>query len=120
VEPLTYHAAGLLPSQAERSSRDTPERSLWFSVLAQALQDASGAPHGTYGSPSERRRRGDRLTAAAHRWVASNASRPGTFRWCCEIFELDADLVRTRLRATLPITFDRDMSAGTAWATSSG
>jgi hypothetical protein len=113
VEPLTHDAAGLLPSQAEHSACDTPEMSLWFSVLAQALQDASGAPRDVTGdSPSSRHARAERLTVAARAWVSSNASRPGTFRWICEIFELDADLVRARLKAGLPITFDRDMSAG--------
>ncbi len=113
VEPFTYDPAGLLPSQAEHSARDTPERSLWFSVLCQGLQDASGAPHDVTGcSPATRRARGDRLTVAARAWVASNASRPRSFRWCCEIFELDADLVRARLKAGEAISFDREIGAG--------
>ena len=107
MEPVVRYddPAGLLPSQAEHSSRDTPERALWFSVLCQALQDASGAPRDVTGdSPPSRHARADRLTVAARAWVASNASRPGTFRWCCETFELDADLVRARLKAALSIT----------------
>ena len=112
MEPLTHDAAGLLPSQAERSSRDTPEKALWFAILVQALQDASGAPHDVAGcSPASRHARADRLTVAARAWVASNASRPRSFRWICEIFEIDPDLVRARLKTGLPITFDRDISA---------
>jgi len=112
VEPLTHDAAGLLPSQAEHSACDTPERALWFAVFAQGLQDASGHPVDIGGTASARHARADRLIVAARAWVASNANRPRSFRWCCEIFELDADLVRARLRTGLPITFDRDMVLG--------
>jgi hypothetical protein len=115
VEPATFDPAGLLPVQAEHSACDTPEKSLWFAILSQGLEDASGAPRDVTGcSPASRHARADRLTAAARKWVASNASRPRSFRWLCEIFGLDADLVRARLKAGLPITFDRDMSAGAA------
>jgi hypothetical protein len=109
VEPLTFDAAGLLPSQAEHSACGTPEMNPWFSVLCQSLQDASGHPVDIGGTASARHARAERLVASARKWVASNASRVGTFRWCAEIFELDPDLVRARLRAGLPITFDRDM-----------
>jgi hypothetical protein len=116
VEALTHDAAGLLPSQAEHSSRDTPERALWFAILSQGLEDASGAPRDVTGcSPSSRHARAERLTVAARAWVSSNASRPGRFRWICEIFGIDPDSVRARLKAGLPITFDRDMSAGVTW-----
>jgi hypothetical protein len=117
MEPLTHDAAGLLPSQAEHSACGSPEKTLWFAVLAQALEDASGAPHGMNGgNASARQARADRIIMAARAWVSSNANRLGTFRWTCEIFELDADLVRARLRAGLPIHFDRDAVCGTLQA----
>jgi hypothetical protein len=117
MEPLTsltHDAAGLLPSQAEHSACSTPEKALWFSVLCQSLQDASGHPVDIGGTASARPARAERLIVAARAWVSSNANRLGTFRWCCEIFGIDPDCVRTRLRTGLPITFDRDMSAGAA------
>jgi hypothetical protein len=104
VEPIRYDdPAGQLPAQCDRSRRDTPEMRLWFRVLCQALEDACGAPRDC--APS-RRVRAHRLTTAARAWVDSNANRPGSFRWCCEIFELDVDMVRARLKAGRPITFD--------------
>ena len=108
-EPLTYDAAGLLPSQVEHSACGTPEKGLWFTVLCQALQDASGHPAYIGGARSARRARVGRLTASAHKWVVSNANRLGTFRWCCEIFELDADLVRARLKTGSQISFGEEL-----------
>jgi hypothetical protein len=86
--------------------------SLWFAVLAQALTDASGTPHSlaAYSSRS-RLTRADRLFIEARQWVANNACHVGTFRWCCEIFELDPDLVRQSLKTGTPIHFARDLSA---------
>jgi hypothetical protein len=86
-EPLTHDAAGLLPSQVEHSACGVPEKGLWFTVLCQALQDASGHPAYIGGTGSARRARVDRLAASARKWVTGNANRLGTFRWCCEIFE---------------------------------
>jgi len=111
VEPVVRYddPAGLLPSQAEHSACGTPEMNLWFSVLAQALEDAAGHPANIGGARSARRARADRLTGAAREWIASNANRSRSFRWCCEIFELDADCIRATLKAGLPIHFDCEM-----------
>jgi hypothetical protein len=108
-EPLTHDAAGLLPSQVEHSACGVPEKGLWFTVLCQALQDASGHPAYIGGTGSARRARVDRLAASARKWVTGNANRLGTFRWCCEIFELDADLVRARLKTGSQISFGEEL-----------
>jgi hypothetical protein len=82
VEPVIRYddPAGQLPTQCERSRRDTPEMCLCFIVLCQALEDAAGAPRDLAGcSPSSRRARASRLTTAARAWIASNANCPRSF-----------------------------------------
>lgn len=32
------------------------------------------------------------------KWVASDSERPGTFRWMCDLFDLEADAVRKAIK----------------------
>jgi hypothetical protein len=61
-----------------------PEANLWIAVIDQALADLS--------SQSQR--------AAAARWVESDRCDPGSFRWACDLLDLNVNAVRAALSRT--------------------
>ena len=63
--------------------RQTPEGSLWISVLVQAANDASGT------SVVDRE--------AAIAWLNSPRTDPGSALWVCDLLDLDIDTVLNRV-----------------------
>lgn len=88
----------------ERHVDDAPSRALWASVLLQAVRDVRAAP------TIEAQRRADlgdqpylsivgamrSATDCARTWMKSANEDLGSFRWICDLLDLDADRVRAR------------------------
>jgi len=75
----------LLPSQAlEHAPALAPTQALWFAVLGDALRDLR------YAAGTARR-----LDAEA--WFSSAQTTLGSFRWLCDVFDVDADRFRARV-----------------------
>lgn len=63
---------------------EIPERGLWAAVMHQAVTDIE-----VYGTPHERR--------SAIAWVQSDRAAVGSFLWCCSLFNIYPDRVRSKL-----------------------
>jgi hypothetical protein len=79
---------------------------LWEAVLLQAIEDFHHPGRGIeivmsgikvqWRTNSAETRRNKRNAAA---WFASSCEEPGSFLWTCDLFGLDADLVRAKVKS---------------------
>lgn len=91
--------------QASARVPDAEQRCLhlWADVFRVALADARGdgvRPTGLTMERWELRRRV--LQDGARQWFCGDDLTPGSFLWCCALFDLDPDVVRARIEAGDP------------------
>lgn len=70
-----------------------PEHRLVSAVLVQAVQDLER------GNPT--------VQQSVRAWIRSETGVPWSFQWCCDLLDLDAEQVRTRLKAPMPANVRR-------------
>lgn len=93
----------ILPSQYFARTGFTPEQRLLAAVLEQAIEDIR---IGRQVDPQGRRAR---FVATATSWVQDDdASWLGSFRVICTVLGLNADAVRARIAAGLPMATTRE------------
>lgn len=90
-------------ASARVRDEDRPCLHLWADVFRVALADARGDGIRPTGLTLERWELHRRiLREGAARWFATDDRLPGSFLWCCSLFNLDAERVRAQLRAGAP------------------
>lgn len=78
----------------------TGERWLWGAVFLRALCDLAGLVNAMDEESSGIRR-------AAFEWITSSTSKCGSFRWVCQVLDLDPSTVRRRILILSPAELRR-------------
>lgn len=93
TRPLTRDSAPVGPRGPKRG--DAAERSFWRSYLALWIHDALGLVSASHTSPEV-------VTAEARRRMRSRDRGVGSWRWVCELFDVDAEWLAELVTATGP------------------
>ena len=67
---------------------------MWRQVLLLAIKDSRGQSVGV--KPHDKRSAQQR----AHAWIFSASEHPGSFKWCCEVLDVDPQAVHRQILPT--------------------
>jgi len=74
--------------------QESPELQLWRQVLLLAIKDSRGQSVGV--KPHDKRSAQQR----AHASIFSTSERPGSFKWCCAVLDVDPRAVHRQVLLT--------------------
>ena len=101
LDDVEHHLAPdtILPAQFFGQRQEfSPEHRLWLDILMDAIRTVQRRECVPGGSDDRTPHKSRQIWADAVEWFADTAVYIGSFQYVCEIFDLDADWFRDRLR----------------------